>query len=76
MRAGEGDRFLHSFTSFTSRFERPAALGALATHWPEYLMEAAGLGLFMISACAFTVLLFHPESPTVRALPDGDLRRC
>jgi len=32
-------------------------------HWREYLMEAAGLGLFMISACAFTVLLEHPESP-------------
>jgi hypothetical protein len=23
-------------------------------HWPEYLMEAAELGLFMISACVFT----------------------
>ena len=36
---------------------------ALASHWPEYLMEAAGLGLFMISACAFVVLLEHPGSP-------------
>ena len=26
-------------------------------------MEAAGLGLFMISACVFTVLLMHPASP-------------
>lgn len=51
------------------------ALRALAMHWPEYLMEAAGLGLFMISACAFTVLLFHPASAVVRALPDADLRR-
>jgi aquaporin Z len=60
---------------YSTSLRTPAALSALATHWPEYLMEAAGLGLFMISACAFTVLLFHPESAMVRALPDGDLRR-
>jgi len=24
-------------------------------------MEAAGLGLFMLSACAFTVLFYHPR---------------
>jgi aquaporin Z len=26
---------------------------ALRRHWPEYLIEAAGLGLFMVSACVF-----------------------
>lgn len=31
-------------------------------HWPEYFIEAWGLGTFMISACAFGVLLFHPDS--------------
>jgi aquaporin Z len=36
---------------------------ALRRHWPEYLMEAAGLGAFMVSACGFTALLFHPASP-------------
>ena len=30
---------------------------ALGAHWPEYLMEAAGLGIFMVSACMFTALL-------------------
>ena len=44
-------------------------------HWPEYLMEATELGLFMISACAFTVLLFHPASPLTSLVPDGILRR-
>ena len=44
-------------------------------HWPEYLMEAAELGLFMISACAFTVLLFHPGSPVANLIPNGILRR-
>ena len=48
---------------------------ALSTHWPEYVMEAVGLGLFMISACAFTVLLFHPASPALQTVPDADLRR-
>jgi len=36
---------------------------AVKRHWPEYLMEAAGLGLFMISASAFAILLFHNASP-------------
>jgi aquaporin Z len=48
---------------------------ALKQHWPEYLMEAAELGLFMLSACAFTALLFHPSSPLARAVPDGIARR-
>lgn len=35
---------------------------ALKNHWPEYLMEAWGLGTFMVSACVFGVFLFHPDS--------------
>src|SRR5262249_29692879 len=35
------------------------AIEALRTHWPEYLMEAAALGMFMVSACVFGVLLEH-----------------
>ena len=54
---------------------------ALRGHWPEYLMEAAHLGLFMISACVFTTLLYHPASPVGpgsslgRGLGDETLRR-
>jgi aquaporin Z len=44
-------------------------------HWPEYLMEAAELGLFMFSACAFTVLLYYPSSPVAQTIHDGVLRR-
>jgi len=36
---------------------------AIKHHWPEYLIEAGGLGLFMISASGFAVVLFHPASP-------------
>jgi aquaporin Z len=35
----------------------------LARHWPEYLIEAACLGLFMVSAAGFATLLQHPASP-------------
>lgn len=48
---------------------------ARASHWPEYAMEAFGLGLFMISACAFGVLLEHPDSPVHQAIPGTTLRR-
>lgn len=50
-------------------------LAAFRKHWPEYLMEAAELGLFMFSACAFTALLFHPSSTIAQTIPDGVLRR-
>jgi aquaporin Z len=48
-----------------------AAAQALAAHWPEYLMEAAALGFFMLSACSFSVLLEHPSSPVRQAIPDS-----
>ena len=48
---------------------------ALRSHWPEYLIEAAGLGLFMISACFFTALFEHPASAVHHAFPDPALRR-
>src|SRR6185437_2275530 len=50
-------------------------LAALKSHWPEYLMEAGCLGLFMISAFAFGSLLEHPASPVHRAIPHPLLRR-
>lgn len=47
---------------------------ALLQHWPEYLMEAACLGTFMISAGVFTALLEYPNSPVRHAIPDGFVR--
>lgn len=43
--------------------------------WAEYAIEAALLGLFMISACACTVLVEHPASPLRNALDDALGRR-
>src|SRR5919197_6227264 len=48
---------------------------ALRYHWPEYLMEAAGLGLFMLSACLVTVFVEHPASLVRTAIPSALLRR-
>jgi aquaporin Z len=47
----------------------------LKSHWPEYLMEATELGIFMISASLFTILLYHPSSRVVRVIPSEFVRR-
>lgn len=44
-------------------------------HLPEYLMEAAELGLFMVAAGVFTCLFEYPGSPIHQAIANADLRR-
>ncbi|HXV27481.1 MAG TPA: aquaporin [bacterium] len=44
-------------------------------HWPEYLMEAFGLGLFMVSACLFAGILESTGSPVRTIVQDPFLRR-
>jgi aquaporin Z len=48
---------------------------ALKQHWPEYLMEAACLGTFMLSASVFGIVLGHPASPAAHAIGDPLLMR-
>jgi len=48
---------------------------ALKQHWPEYLIEATCLGLFMVSAFTFGTILEHPDSPVHQAMPNPTLRR-
>ena len=48
---------------------------ALRHHWPEYLIEAVCLGLFMIAAFSFATLLEHPASPVHQAVVNSTLRR-
>lgn len=48
---------------------------ALRGHAPEYLIEAAGLGLFMVSAGVFGTLLEAPASPVRLAIEDPFARR-
>jgi len=52
-----------------------AVWGRLRDHWREYLMEAAGLGIFMVAAGGFASLIQHPDSPVRQAVGDPLLRR-
>src|SRR3974390_2957615 len=49
------------------------ARAALGSHWPEYLIEAAGLGAFMIVAGIWVMLVNAPG--TIRAVASPDIRR-
>ena len=45
------------------------------TNYPLYLIEAWGLGLFMISASLFTILFQHPDLHLVSIIPSNFIRR-
>jgi aquaporin Z len=47
----------------------------LFAHWPEYLIEAWALGMFMVSAGTFTVLVEHPDFGVPQLIESADLRR-
>jgi aquaporin Z len=51
-----------------------ALRAALRDHWPEYLIEAAALGLFMVSAGVVTTLLEFPGSPLRQLIDNAELR--
>ena len=44
-------------------------------HWPEYALEGALVAAFLFVACSLGVLLGHPASAAVRAVPDPLARR-
>lgn len=44
-------------------------------YWPEYFCEAALLGLFMVAACVFVVLIEHPAAWIPQWMPDAFERR-
>jgi aquaporin Z len=44
-------------------------------HWPEYAIEAAALGTFMVSAALFATALYHPSSSLAEAISNEWLRR-
>jgi hypothetical protein len=59
----------------TASATRRRMVAAFERHWPEYLMEAAELGLFMVSACLFGIGLEYPAPPVHQAIADPFLRR-
>jgi len=48
----------------------------ISTRWPEYGIEAALLGAFMMSACVVTVLFQFPSSSIRETIPSAFMRRC
>ncbi len=50
-------------------------IAAWRNHWPEYLCESLLIAVFMISACVFSIVLFHPASGATTAMPNGAVRR-
>jgi len=50
-------------------------LASLRRHWPEYLIEAWALGMFMVSAGVVTALFEHPGYALNLAIQDATLRR-
>ena len=44
-------------------------------HWPEYAIEAAALGTFMVSAALFATALYHPSSRLAAGISNEWLRR-
>jgi len=52
-----------------------AARASLRQHWQEYLIEAAGLGVFMVVAGICVMLLEQPGSPLHQAIASPELRR-
>jgi aquaporin Z len=50
-------------------------LRALTLHFPNYLIEAALLGLFMVSACGTVAIVAHPASPTAHRIRRPITRR-
>jgi len=51
------------------------ATESIKSHYPEYLMEGAELGLFMVSASFFATLLWHPQVPISEWINTEWLRR-
>jgi aquaporin Z len=55
--------------------DKPNAADSLRTHWPEYLMEAGELAVYMFLTCAFATLLQHPASPVRHFISRAIVRR-
>jgi aquaporin Z len=66
---------MKSGSTVSKKLRRLNAAESLRDHWPEYLMEAAALGIFMISAGGFTTLLEYPGSFARAAIPVTWIRR-
>jgi aquaporin Z len=67
-------RFARNFDASAASNDAMAERHSIA-HWPEYLIEAGALAVFMLSAAAFATLLYHPLSPVGSRISSEWLRR-
>jgi aquaporin Z len=58
-----------------AEWHRTASMTPTPRHWREYAIEGCCLGIFMISAVAFAVVLQHPRSPLAGWTPLPALAR-
>ncbi|MBK7625633.1 MAG: aquaporin [Bacteroidales bacterium] len=48
---------------------------AFRKNWSTYLIEAWALGMFMVSACFFVIIIEHPDMPVRNMIQDAFVRR-
>lgn len=65
----------HSTLQVVSVRDSLGAAASLRLHWPEYLMEAGEISLFMLCTCSFATLLQHPASPVRHLFVSSIVRR-
>jgi hypothetical protein len=56
-------------------WDTPGVAASLRLHWPEYLMEAGEMSLYMFFTCSFATLWQHPLSPVRHFVVSGVVRR-
>ena len=66
---------LHQPAKISGPHKAMRALSSLRLHWPEYLMEAGEMTLYMFFTCLFATLLQHPTSPVRQLIASAILRR-
>jgi aquaporin Z len=64
-----------STTEAASVSDTLGVAASLRLHWPEYLMEAGEMSLYMFCTCSFATLLQHPGSPVRHFFVSGIVRR-
>jgi aquaporin Z len=74
MRTSTAPRSPSQYPASVKALDKPR-FSVLKRNWSLYIYEAIELALFMISACAFTLVLFDPSSPAFRLFPSAFVRR-
>jgi aquaporin Z len=72
--AGDNSRLLSS-PGPAAAADTLSVAASLRLHWPEYLMEAGEMSVYMLCICSFATMLQHPASPLRHFFSSGIVRR-